>query len=111
VRTLLSAGLHVPDDVAVTGFNNYPWAATTEIPLTTIAPGPWDELGARAARLVLDRIERPGGEPRREPSRSTAPFARRKRALWKQVCHDNRNESEHRSFHVDYGAPWQGQPE
>ncbi len=66
VRTLLSAGLHVPDDVAVTGFNNYPWAATTEIPLTTIAPGPWDELGARAARLVLDRIERPGGEPRRE---------------------------------------------
>jgi DNA-binding LacI/PurR family transcriptional regulator len=66
VRALVSAGLRVPDDVAVTGFNNYPWAATTDIPLTTIAPSPWDELGARAARLVLDRIERPGGEPRRE---------------------------------------------
>jgi LacI family transcriptional regulator len=58
--------LQVPDDVAVTGFNNYPWAATTEIPLTTVAPGPWDELGARAAQLVLDRIERPGGPSRRE---------------------------------------------
>jgi LacI family transcriptional regulator len=56
----------VPEDVAITGFNNYPWAASTEVPLTTIAPCPWEELGARAARLVLDRIAQPGAEPRRE---------------------------------------------
>ncbi|MGI9147562.1 MAG: substrate-binding domain-containing protein [Chloroflexota bacterium] len=66
LRALRAAGLRVPQDVAVTGFNNYAWAATTEVPLTTVAPCPWDELGARAARLTLERLEHPGGEPRRE---------------------------------------------
>ncbi|MBI2942006.1 MAG: GntR family transcriptional regulator [Chloroflexi bacterium] len=66
LRTLREAGLRVPDDVALTGFNDYPWAANPDVSLTTVAPRPWEELGARAARLTVDRLQRPGGEPRRE---------------------------------------------
>lgn len=59
LRALLDAGLHVPDDVAVVGFDDMPFAATTNPPLTTVHQ-PIDELGRRAAELLISLIE---GEP------------------------------------------------
>lgn len=59
LRALLDSGLRVPDDVAVVGFDDMPFAATTNPPLTTVHQ-PIDELGRTAAELLIGLIE---GEP------------------------------------------------
>jgi LacI family transcriptional regulator len=48
-------GLRVPDDVAVTGFDDIRLAALVTPPLTTCRVPRYD-LGARATRLLLDRV-------------------------------------------------------
>ena len=48
--------LSVPDDVAVSGFDDRSWAATTAPPLST-AKMPLQQLGAEAARLLFALIE------------------------------------------------------
>ena len=55
------AGLRVPEDVSIVGFDDSPLAVATEIKLTTLAH-PKQELGRRAAKLLLDMIERPRDE-------------------------------------------------
>ena len=52
---LREAGLRVPDDVAVVGFDDIPTARLVEPPLTTIAQFP-ERLGRRAAELLFDRL-------------------------------------------------------
>jgi len=59
MRALLDSGLRVPDDVAVIGFDDMPFAATTNPPLTTVHQ-PIDQLGRTAAELLISLIE---GEP------------------------------------------------
>jgi LacI family transcriptional regulator len=49
------AGLRIPDNVAVVGFDDIPAARLVEPPLTTIAQYP-ERLGARAAELLLERL-------------------------------------------------------
>jgi LacI family transcriptional regulator len=56
LRALLDAGLHVPDDVALVGFDDMPFAATTHPPLTTVHQ-PIADLGRRAVQLLLSLIE------------------------------------------------------
>ena len=76
-------GLGVPGVVSVVGFDDPEWAPLTGPPLTTVAQ-PTYEMGVRAARMLLDRIEtEPGGEGRKvllEPwlvvRESTAPAKR-----------------------------------
>lgn len=46
-------GLHVPDDIAITGFGGYDFASETNPPLTTVSI-PATEIGTAAARLILD---------------------------------------------------------
>jgi LacI family transcriptional regulator len=59
-EALRARGLRVPRDVALVGFDDAPWAEWLHPPLTTVAQ-PAYELGATAARLLLERL----GEPRR----------------------------------------------
>lgn len=53
---LHDAGLSVPDDVSIVGFDNVPLAAYTSPPLTTVDQ-PTVEQGRQAASLLLERIE------------------------------------------------------
>jgi LacI family transcriptional regulator len=63
-------GLHVPDDMAIIGFDDIPYARLVDPPLTTIAQFP-ERLGARAAQLLLERIS---GEGPPEGRHETLPF-------------------------------------
>lgn len=53
---LHDAGLSVPDEVSVVGFDNVPLSAYTSPPLTTVDQ-PTVEQGRQAASLLLERIE------------------------------------------------------
>src|SRR5580658_3253748 len=56
IRAFQDAGLRVPDDVSVVGFDDIQSAAYLNPPLTTVRQ-PLQEMGELAARTVLDRIE------------------------------------------------------
>lgn len=58
MHSLQEAGLRIPDDIAIMGFDDIPLAAQLNPPLTTMAQ-PMDELGAEAARLLLQRLSTP----------------------------------------------------
>lgn len=53
---LASAGLRIPDDVAVTGHNDMQLVDLLSPPLTTIRP-PHRELGWRAAQMLFERLD------------------------------------------------------
>ena len=53
------AGLSVPDDISVIGFDDIPVAAFTQPSLTTVRQ-PLKQMGQIAARTVIDRIEGKG---------------------------------------------------
>jgi DNA-binding LacI/PurR family transcriptional regulator len=57
-----SLNVRVPDELAVVGFDNVHMAAQTHPPLTSISQ-PRAEIGARAAQLLIDRIEGKRGPP------------------------------------------------
>ncbi len=54
-KALRAAGLSVPDDIGLGGFDDIPLAAAMTPTLTTVRQ-PINELGQTAARLLLDRI-------------------------------------------------------
>lgn len=56
--------LRIPDDIAVVGFDDMPWATALQPPLTAVAQ-PTYELGATAAQLLLARIKEPERSVRR----------------------------------------------
>lgn len=58
-------GLHIPQDIAVSGFDNREIASYLQPPLTTIAL-PTPEIGTKAALLIMDLINNPKLRPRRE---------------------------------------------
>jgi len=51
LQTLRGAGLRVPDDIALVGFNDIPLATLVDPPLTTVH-APAHELGATAMTLL-----------------------------------------------------------
>jgi LacI family transcriptional regulator len=51
-------GLAIPGDLSVTGFNDMPFVDRLSPPLTTVRIQHY-EMGAEAARLLLQRLERP----------------------------------------------------
>jgi LacI family transcriptional regulator len=48
-------GLHCPEDIAIVGFDDHPWAAVSDPPLTVIRQ-PALEVGQKAAELLLKLI-------------------------------------------------------
>jgi len=57
-------GLRVPDDIAVIGFDDLPWAESINPPLTVVRQ-PAYEVGQKAAKLLFERLAEPGRKPTR----------------------------------------------
>jgi len=64
LQALTWRGSHVPDDVALVGFDDTPLAAWLTVPLTTIAM-PIAEIGRIATNLLIDQIEHPAAPAQR----------------------------------------------
>ena len=65
LRALRNAGVSVPGDVSVIGFDDVPWAEFVEPALTTVRQ-PLSALGAGAVETLHARITAPGAPPRRQ---------------------------------------------
>ena len=59
MTALKKMGFSTPKDIMVTGFDGTSQGALVEPPLTTVKI-PGDEIGLIAAKLLLNRIQRPG---------------------------------------------------
>ncbi|WP_238444882.1 substrate-binding domain-containing protein [Salsipaludibacter albus] len=59
-RAVREAGLSIPDDISVVGFDDVPEAAFYAPPLTTVRQD-FDEVGTRSLRVLLAGVE--GTEP------------------------------------------------
>lgn len=56
VRRLLERGLRVPEDMAVIGYDDIPYAACAQVPLTTVAI-PTRRLGEISAEIMFSRLD------------------------------------------------------
>lgn len=56
MKAIKDAGLKVPDDIAVIGFDNLKYASLLEVPLTTVAQ-PFGEIGRIAIEILMDKIK------------------------------------------------------
>lgn len=63
LRALREAGLRVPQDVAIVGYDDMPNAATMMPPLTTIRQ-PINQMGALAVGALIDMIQNPHSHKR-----------------------------------------------
>ncbi|MGI5452405.1 LacI family DNA-binding transcriptional regulator [Streptomyces sp. CA-249302] len=61
LAALREAGLRIPRDVSLVGFDDVPYATDLTPSLTTVRV-PYEELGRTAVRLALDREESIGGD-------------------------------------------------
>ncbi|MEH0528618.1 substrate-binding domain-containing protein [Streptomyces stelliscabiei] len=61
LAALREAGLDVPGDISLIGFDDVPFAAGLSPALTTVRV-PYEDLGRAAVRLALEREERRGGD-------------------------------------------------
>lgn len=64
LRALREAGKHIPDDVAVVGYDDMPFAARTDPPLTTVRQ-PIHRAGFLAAETLMELINESDGGFRR----------------------------------------------
>ncbi|TWE22577.1 LacI family transcriptional regulator [Prauserella muralis] len=64
LRALAAAGKRVPDDVAVTGYDDLGISEHTDPPLTTLR-NPITEMADQAARLLLEQLDGSATAPRR----------------------------------------------
>lgn len=64
LRALREAGLRVPEDIAMAGFDDIPFAARADPPLTTVRQ-PIQRMGTLAAETLIDLISHPQPQPRR----------------------------------------------
>ncbi|MHB1305582.1 MAG: LacI family DNA-binding transcriptional regulator [Limisphaerales bacterium] len=59
LQAIHERGVRIPDDLAVVGFDDMPWATSLRPPLTAVAQ-PAEELGRAAAQLLIERLHSPG---------------------------------------------------
>lgn len=55
LQAMTACGLHVPDDVAIVGYDDIDYAAGAAVPLTSVRQ-PRHEIGSRAAELLLAEV-------------------------------------------------------
>jgi LacI family transcriptional regulator len=87
MRAIYQAGLEIPRDISVVGFDDVPIAALLRVPLTTVAQ-PIQKMGAAAVELLTERIAGGPSLPHRQVvleahlvvRESTAPPRARKEA-------------------------------
>lgn len=65
LEAIYAHGLHVPEDIALVGFDEMPWAAISAISLTTVTQ-PVYEIGSIAASRLFQRLHNPGAFTRQE---------------------------------------------
>ncbi|MFH2068461.1 MAG: GntR family transcriptional regulator [Candidatus Omnitrophota bacterium] len=56
-KAIKEAGLRVPDDIALVGFDDLKFSAHLEVPLTTVHQ-PKDEIGTKACETLIGKIRR-----------------------------------------------------
>lgn len=59
VSGCLQEGIRIPEDVSVISFDNNPFSAASEVPITTVDCFA-EEMGRQAARVMVERIRDPG---------------------------------------------------
>lgn len=64
LQVIREAGLRVPDEIAIVGFDDLPEAVLSNPPLTTVRQ-PMEQLGVEAANLLLAILGNPALPPRR----------------------------------------------
>jgi LacI family transcriptional regulator len=60
LQAMFAAGVHVPDDVALIGYDDISYAASAAVPLTSIRQ-PSRDMGAQAAAMLLAEFEASDG--------------------------------------------------
>ena len=70
VAAIRNAGLKVPQDISLAGFDDFEWADYFEPRLTLIAQ-PCNEIGRRAAQMLVERINGLSVAPRSVRLKST----------------------------------------
>jgi LacI family fructose operon transcriptional repressor len=58
MNALHDAGVRIPQDMSIIGFDDMPWSKALNPPMTVVAQ-PTIEIGQTAARLLMERIEQP----------------------------------------------------
>ncbi|MFZ3071178.1 MAG: LacI family DNA-binding transcriptional regulator [Anaerolineaceae bacterium] len=58
LQAIIEKKIHVPEEIALVGFDDMPWSTSLE-PSLTVVSQPTYEMGKIAARLLLDRIQNP----------------------------------------------------
>lgn len=61
LEVLREAGIRVPEEVSLVGYDDIPWATLVHPPLTTVRQ-PMKEMAEAAIALFLRRLQEPGGE-------------------------------------------------
>ncbi len=59
MHSAIGAGLRIPDDLRIVGFDDVKYASLLPVPLTTVHQ-PCAEIGAAAVTAMLQRLEKPG---------------------------------------------------
>lgn len=80
LRGLLEAGVDVPGDVALVGYDDIEFAATAAVPLTSVRQ-PARELGRTAAELLLDELLAPEAHRHRQRTFTPELVVRRSSAV------------------------------
>ena len=80
LHAIQAAGLQVPDDIAMVGFDDLPSSLLT-FPFFTVAAQPAYEMGQRATQLLLARLSHTEPEPCQEIILSTQIIVRRSSGL------------------------------
>jgi LacI family transcriptional regulator len=62
LHAIYERGLHVPEDIAIVGFDDVP-QTTVIIPALTTIRQPNEEMGSKATEMLIDRLEGKEGQP------------------------------------------------